>query len=408
MTDVFSLSSEVFGLLLSLALLWGAVYVVKRLAGKRVEEILTVRPLYLYIKTRRLNRIFLGFSLSWRRHLVILFTLGAILGALLTTLSVLTIAQGVINLLVKPAGEPAVVPLIPGLTVTVDTFLKMIPAIALVVIPHEFAHKIAFHASGVPVKSVGAGLAVLLPFAFVEPDNERFKKSSEGARARILAAGSLANVAIAGLLAPLVVYPGVYALALSPLYGPPSGILVQGVDEDGPLGRYTHIRAGDVIVAINGTKVSTIMDYLEMRIPPNATLVISYIKAEDLGSDKPVVRNERLVTDPHPLDPRRGIIGILVRFPWPLTSYYPPRLSWLSPHLPNTLYEVLFWAFVLSFSVGLFNMLPIPPLDGFGFLDSSLGMLGLRGRKREVVMRFISALTLGLLLVNLIVPWIPR
>ena len=397
------LVNEQLGILGLIFIIWLLIYCFILIRKRDLGEKVKVGPLYFYLRSERMVEVFSKFSQKHERQIRFFLTIGTIVCFLLMIAAIYILLDGVLRIIVVKEKVPAVVPVIPGITISFETFLKIIPAIVIVLFPHEYAHKIAFDIFKLRVKSIGAGMAIVFPFAFVEPDEEKFKKSKSTARLRILAAGSFINLLTTLIFLPPVMSPQLYSQALSPYYEGPNGILVVGIAENSPLDRYTNIKVGDVIIRVNNVPIRTIDDYIALKLEPNVNVTICYIKSEDLLKEHPEVHCETLVTDPHPLDPSRGIIGILVRRPWPLMTFYRPKISILPLTLPQVLYEIINWCFILAFSVALFNMLPIPPLDGYPYLEALMEFLGIEEKRRKMLLQGISGFAFILLAFNLII-----
>lgn len=85
------------------------------------------------------------------------------------------------------------------------------------------------------------------------------------------------------------------------------------------------------------------------------------------------------------------VLPLLWVIPWPL-------LPWeLSLHL----WKVLLWLLILSFSVAFVNMLPIPLLDGSGFLRSLLESLSRNEKANNAIVNLLGAFSIFLLLANM-------
>ncbi len=388
---------------LGILLFWASLYVIHRAIGDKFKKEISIGPFYLYVKTSKLNRLFEDFSKRNSQKISKILSIGVGTCVIAMVYAIYILSAGVYNLITL-RGAPAVMPILPGITVSIETFMKMIPAITIVVLLHELFHKIAFHIGKLRIKSIGFGIFLMFPFAFVEPDEEKFKKSGHFFKMKALAAGSFINLITAAILAPPVVYPPIYDGCIQLLYGPPAGLIVVGIEKNSPIDNFTHIKVGDIIVKIDSSRIRTIRDLDELDLPPKKNITISYYRAEDLAKGELIERSEWLITESDPLNKSRGVIGILSYSHrlYPLMTYYPPRISGLSFYLPKILFEVLFWAFMLSFSVGIFNMLPIYPLDGYEFLKSLLEALKLDEELRRTALYGISGVSLFLLMMNLL------
>jgi membrane-associated protease RseP (regulator of RpoE activity) len=78
-------------------------------------------------------------------------------------------------------------------------FWYWIIAIGLLALVHEGFHGIMAAMERVKIKSLGWGLLVVLPLAFVEPDEKQLTKKRSWPQLRVFAAGSFANFILAGV-----------------------------------------------------------------------------------------------------------------------------------------------------------------------------------------------------------------
>ena len=96
--------------------------------------------------------------------------------------------------------EPiALVPVIPGITIPLQILPYFFVAIMIGAAVHELAHGIAARVENVDLKSTGIFIFVLLFGAFVEPEEQSLLSKSRRSQMRIMAAGALANMVVAGI-----------------------------------------------------------------------------------------------------------------------------------------------------------------------------------------------------------------
>ncbi len=138
------------------------------------------------------------------------------------------------------AQTSGITPIIPGVTLPWDQLPYIAIAIATAVVLHELMHGYAAVRYGIPIKSLGVfSLLYIFSGAFVEPDEENFKKAKTEAKVAVLSSGVAANVALA-ILAMIVGALGAW-LGLS---GAVFGKEAYGVQQ------------GDYVIEISGCGVS--------------------------------------------------------------------------------------------------------------------------------------------------------
>ncbi len=272
---------------------------------------------------------------------------------------------------------PPFAPLVPGLTVSLETFLLLLPGLSVAVIVHELAHAVAAKAEGLEIKS--AGIVVFLAFifgAFVEIDENKLRKAPLLSRLSVYSAGVAANTVTALLI--------LYALIL-PLMSMPTGLLIVDIVPNS-----TAAKAGlhkyDVIVSVNGTPVHSFNDLSRIlssgaeKYPEKQTYVIEVIRGKSRVSIT-VLRNDSQK------------IGVLIG-PIPLTL-----VESLGAGGAYYFYQIIFYTFMLNYVLAVINAAPLFITDGAKALDSVLERLG--DRRGLVVSKVFQVVTLLLLLANL-------
>lgn len=230
-------------------------------------------------------------------------------------------------------------------------------AIAFVIIPHETMHGIMCRIDKVRIKSVGWILLLILPGAFVEPDENQLKKQSVKTKMRVYAAGSFINIFLAGIILLLLVL-------ISSAFFVPSGVAFKAPDNSS-FGK--NVTAS--IIEISGQRINSI-DQLRNELAKHEPGDTIEVKTAELDSGAPIfspLPSSGLVIDDKNVESHtlvlqasegRPVLGIAVIG----TSYV-----FLLGSGMLVFYMLLFWLFAISFFVGMVNILPLKPLDG-GFL----------------------------------------
>lgn len=246
--------------------------------------------------------------------------------------------------------------------------------IMTVVIPHEFMHGIVCRLERVRIKSLGWLLLIIIPGAFVEPDENQLKKMPRRTKMKVYAAGSFANFVVAGIALILGF------LLVNTLYAP-AGIMPSSLVNDSPAQK---ANLSGAIMSINDIPVKSMEDLSGIlnKTAPGSRVTIKTTKGE-----------YNITTAKHPeLD--KSFIGIS----GPYYVYRAPVYNGL-----DILQKLLFWIFVLNLGIGIVNLLPIKPLDG-GLLFEEIA--GRFSKRSAAITKVVSFLVLGLLLFNLFGPLI--
>jgi membrane-associated protease RseP (regulator of RpoE activity) len=177
--------------------------------------------------------------------------------------------------------------------------------------------------------------------AFVEPDEEYVKtKTTRRVRARFFAAGSAANLGVAFIA---------LILATALVVQVPQGVIIRdvvsGTPADGVLSPLT------VITGMNDTAIENADDlgtFLDNSHPGD--LVILTVNGIQVN----------LTLGSSPVNASIAYMGIY------LSDYYPliPPFQYLGPAINYGFIINTLWLYVISLSLAIMNLLPIPPLDG--------------------------------------------
>ncbi|MCD6408825.1 MAG: site-2 protease family protein [Candidatus Verstraetearchaeota archaeon] len=335
--------------LLAFIVAWAIAYRHKdTLKNKGIE----VYPLLLMWKTTAFNELLDRAGSKLKLLLKILALVAVSLGIGLMGFACLYLTKNLVALAWRTEEAQAITPILPGITVefTPATLGYLAIAIALTLVLHELAHGLAAVAEGIKVKSAGILFLAIFPGGFVEVDEDTLSKASFKSRLKVYSAGSAANLATALIVLLLLAnFGALIALAYNP---EPSGVYIGGIVDGGP--SQGILKPGDVILAIAGERVNNIADLwnkLSELKPGEATTM------EILRGDQ--VLTASVVLGEHPLIKGRAFLGVKNLFP-----YFKPLHPWMPRDLPLHLYGAMRWLYIISLSVAIINMLPIPMLDG--------------------------------------------
>lgn len=378
--------------LLSVALLWAILYRLSRSYDLKKRGI-TIEGGMLMWRTKRGLWLIDRIARASRRGWFAFGTAAAIVGTILMVFVFVNLAANAVMAVQRPeAAVPGVRFVIPGITVPLVAGLI---AIASVLVVHEVAHGIVLRAQGLPAKSVGLLLLLVIPGAFVEPDEKKLNASPVPKRLRVFGAGSFANVIFAFLCL------GIILLALAPK----PGVYVLGVRENGP--SQGILEPGMRLYEINGVTLEGEEDYYKLmrNILPGENLTV----LTDRGSFV-------ITAGKHPRE-NMGDLGVLPisaisrsSFANPLTIFevailelfgYPVFHPYAyASRLPWGLVDVLKWMFLLNGGIGLFNLLPAVPLDGGYIFRGLMEWLG-SAKLAKKASYALSILVLAILVINI-------
>ena len=294
-----------------------------------------------------------------------------------------------VTLFLSPPAGPAIVPIIPGVRIPgVDFYLPFwygILALFAVLVIHEGAHGVVSLAHKIKVKSTGVGLFAILPFAFVRPDENTIKKASTKQKLSIYSAGSFANITTAAIIMAVNLF------ILAPLLFSAftvDGLTVSGVDSEFPA-HQAGLQVGDTILEIDNIPAS------------NLTGLYSTLTEKKPGDTAEFQLQDRTLEITATQNPDNSQDG---RFGFSFEPVLTKNVWYATPI--QMIYTFLSWTFVLSLGIGLFNLLPIGPIDGGKMFKEVLDRVFKKKERATKAFIYFSVLSLALLLAVIVLPMI--
>ena len=275
-------------------------------------------------------------------------------GIVVAFLAMIFITWTLISSLPTVFETPAVSIVIPGVEMPGSSiyipFIYGLIALATVLIVHEFSHGIQSVGEKISIKSVGLLLFAIIPGAFVEPDEDELKAAKRSSRLRVYAAGSVANItlAIIAILLVSLISAGI------PNYFAEDGIAIDRIVSDSPSDGV--LKEGMVLEAIDNHKINDSDSYVN---------VVSLYKPGDNVTVQTDQGSYSLTLDKNPNNESRGFFGIQANKHFELINDSMGPIPWVLFEL----LELFQWVFMLNLGIGLFNLLPLKPLDGGYMLE---------------------------------------
>ena len=298
-----------------------------------------------------------------RRGIRIFADVSVVAGFLMMGFAFWFLINNISTYFVEPTEFAELTVLIPGVTLTSSTsityFLLSIP---IVLIIHEGAHGIVATLEKIKIKTGGFAIFIALFAGFVEPDEDEFNNAKKISKLRVIGAGATSNVIFAFALGLILLTNPLFAIILpepilSFFYDSPDGVLVLSIIE-GSGAEQAGMQPNDIITAINGVPVVTPLDFRKVELTPGETVTVTVLRGEQ-ELQLPVV------ITPSPDDLERGLIGIMRDNAFS----YKPVLNFIEWNNPQLSFFLL-WLWMISFFIGIINMLPLPILDGGKFIHS--------------------------------------
>jgi membrane-associated protease RseP (regulator of RpoE activity) len=367
--------------LLGVVIFWFVLYALSRVVHLDKHG-LDVKPFYLMYKSKALNNTLDNWAKKRRKLWLTLSNISIAFGVGLMVFSIYILFNNLLSFIFTIGVAAPVFPVIPVLTIRLYWLPYFVVAAVVVILTHELAHGVTARLEEIPVLSTGIIVVLVLFGAFVEPDEKGFEKASVLSRLRMLAVGSSTNVVTALLV----------SLLLSGLFAPPAGVLIHEVVPGGPMDE-AEFQNWDVLQAINNQTLldqTAFLEYMK-HIKPNETLTLTVLHGKQ-------IIKKNITTIAAEENKSRAIIGVSQ-----ISTHSPNRLG-LDQYTGFHLFWTLFWIYLLSLSVAIFNMFPLYPLDGERFLYYPLEKL--MGKQKLKLRKMLNVLFLGLLAGNMVLSFV--
>ena len=320
-----------------------------------------IKPYSLVYKNKQVQSVLTKILGRTRRGIRVFADVSVIAGFIMMGFAFWFLIDNIFKYFAESPDFSQLTVLIPGVTLTSSSsiayFLLSIP---IVLVVHEGAHGIVAALEKIKIKTGGFAIFIAMFAGFVEPDEEEFDKAKKISKLRVIGAGATANVLFAFVLGAILLTNPLFALImpeplLSTFYELPEGVLVLSIIENSGA-EQAGLLQNDIITSINGIPILNPLDF--PALTPGETSEVSVLRdGEKLDFSVDIT--------PSPEDPDRGLIGIMRDN----SLAYKPVLNFIEWNDIN-FSMFLLWLWMISFFIGIINMLPLPILDGGKFIHT--------------------------------------
>jgi len=341
---------------------WVVIFVTAK-ALKLEKFGFTIKPYSLTYKNYKVQSALTKMLGRTRRGIRVFADVSVIAGFLMMGFAFWFLLNNISNYFQEPAEFAELTVLIPGVTLTsASAILYFLLSIPIVLVVHEGAHGIVATLEKIKIKTGGFAIFIAMFAGFVEPDEEEFDNAKKVSRLRVIGAGATANVIFAFALGAILLTNPFFAMIIpEPMLGwfyeSPEGVLVLSVIEGGGAEK-AGMKENDIITKINGVEIITPMDFLKVDLSPGDTAAVNVLRDNQSLEFSVVIM-------PSPDDPERGLVGIMRDNNLAFKPIY-NFIEWNNPQLSM----FLLWLWMISFFIGIINMLPLPILDGGKFIHT--------------------------------------
>ena len=346
---------------------WVVIFGVAK--GLKLEKYgFTIKPYSLTYKNYKVQDALIRVLGRTRRGIRVFADVSVIAGFLMMGFAFWFLFSNITNYFVQPTEFAELTVLIPGVTLTSGSaIMYFLLSIPIVLVIHEGAHGIVGVMEKIGIKTGGFAIFIAMFAGFVEPDEEQFSKAKKISRLRLIGAGPTSNVIFAFALGAILFTNPMFAMVvpepfLSSFYEEAEdGVLVLSLIEGGGA-QQAGIQENDVIIGINDVNIASAMDLQKNPVEPGDTVNVTIVRD---GSE--IVIPVTIMASPD--DPERGLIGIMRNDQPPQPIYN--IIDWgLDTPMGFQFSMFLLWLWMISFFIGIINMLPLPILDGGKFIHT--------------------------------------
>lgn len=347
---------------------WVIIFVTAK--GLKLQKYgVEIKVYSLVYKNKGVNSVFIKILSRTRRGIRVFADVSVIAGFLMMGYAFYFLLNNISNFFVAQDEFSELTVLIPGVTLTsapaIAFFLLSIP---IVLIMHEGAHGIVAALEKIKIKTGGFAIFIALFAGFVEPDEEEFNKAKKISKLRVIGAGATSNVMFAIVLGAIMLTNPIFGMVLDsiPLFGEvilnvfyelSQGVLVLSIIENSGA-EQAGMQANDIITSINEIPIHGPVDFPILN--PGETASVTVLRdSQTLEFGVEIM--------PSPEDPKRGLIGIMRDNSIP----YKPVMNFIDwTNVDFNVSMFLLWLWMISFFIGIINMLPLPILDGGKFIHT--------------------------------------
>jgi len=292
---------------------------------------------------------------------------GIVLGFIGMAFISVTLLKNIIDLLFRPEAVPGV-----GLVLPFKVkgaffvpFFYWIISIFVIAVVHEFSHGVVAKSYDMKIKSSGlAFLGVILPIvpaAFVEPDEKELVKRPVKQQLSVYAAGPFSNIVLAFIVlgfTVLFIAPAVNSMVEF------DGIKVTGFMEDQVYpAEKAGMGDGEIIRSVDSIEIKELANFSDAlgEKKPGETV--------DISTDK---KSYSIELANHPENSTKPYLGVYIQQNQRIKEKVVAKVGGHLPEFFLWLAGLFYWLFLLNLGIGMFNLVPIGPIDGGRMLLAAL------------------------------------
>lgn len=314
------------------------------------------------------------------RTVIYLGYVGVAVGFLGMILIVGFLIYGLYNLIFVPSAPAVLSPVLPGIRIPgAQIYLplfKGLISLFIVVVIHEFSHGVVARAHKIPVEHSGFVMFGPIPGAFVEPNEKKLTNAPRKAQLSVFAAGPWSNALSGGLVLLIMLF------LIPPIeqnFAKDTGISFTNFINGSPAEKY--LKENVTYVEFQGEPMKNYLDF--QMIYTNGTNEsgdkIYNFKVGDAITFSTETQDHQLILGEWPENHSQEQSGSGIPYVGfdentIIEQHYENKGKWwmklwrwtlgISHNYTINQFSVLMWVFILSFGLGMANLLPLGPVDG--------------------------------------------
>jgi membrane-associated protease RseP (regulator of RpoE activity) len=349
---------------------WAVIFISAK-AMKLEKYGVEIKPYSLVYKNKGVNEVLIKILAKTKPIVSVFANVSVIAGFIMMSFAFYFLLDNISNYFVAPSSFASLTLIIPGVTlVSAGPLAYFLLSIPIVLVMHEGGHGIVAALEKIKIKTGGFAIFIAMFAGFVEPDEEEFEKAKKISKLRVIGAGATSNVLFAIVLGFILLSNPAFAMMLEgiPLFGEPiigmfyetlgsiEGVTIVGIIENSGA-EQAGLLVNDIITSVNDIPIDAVGSFPPLTPGDTATVSI-------LRDGQPL--DFELEIMPSPDDPEKGLVGI--HRDGSLAGYKPVMnfIDWSNTDFNITMF--LMWLWMISFFIGIINMLPLPILDGGKFI----------------------------------------
>jgi len=351
----------------------------------------TIKAYSLTYKNTQVQSMLSKMLTRTKRGIRVFADVSVIAGFLMMGFAFWFLLSNISNFFVEPTEFAELTVLIPGVTLTsASAILYFLLSIPIVLVIHEGAHGIVATLEKIKIKTGGFAIFIALFAGFVEPDEKEFDDARKISKLRVIGAGATSNVIFAFALGAILLTNPLFALILPEpflewFYDAPDGVGIISIIE-GSGAEKAGLQKNDVITGIDDIAIITPVDFQKADLKPGDIVTVT-VQRDGQLLQLPVE------IMPSPDDPDKGLVGIMRD-----SAFYKPVYNFIEWDPQVSMF--LLWLWMISFFIGIINMLPLPILDGGKFIYTIIEKKASE-RKINAIMFSIYGITFGIFGLNI-------